>query len=210
MGHPHWPLFDLAIRTPRVELRYPDDSLLAEMATLAMGEIHPPETMPFGKPWTDVPAEHRGRGAMVFVWRTRASWSAEEWHCPFVTIVEGRVVGMQSIQAHRFRQTRTVTSGSWLGLSHQGRGIGKEMRAAVIQLAFVGLDALRCESAAFEDNLASLGVSRALGYVDNGDVIHPRRDGASRMINLVLPRDAWTPRDDVAISGLDACRDMFG
>lgn len=32
MAHPHWPLFDVAVRTPRLELRYPDDELLFELA----------------------------------------------------------------------------------------------------------------------------------------------------------------------------------
>ena len=27
MAHPYWPLFDLQVRTPRLELRYPDDEL---------------------------------------------------------------------------------------------------------------------------------------------------------------------------------------
>jgi PPOX class probable F420-dependent enzyme len=35
MGHPYWPLFDVVIRTPRLEVRYPDDSLLIELATVA-------------------------------------------------------------------------------------------------------------------------------------------------------------------------------
>ena len=36
---------------------------------------------------------------------------------------------------------RTVGTGSWLGRPYQGRGIGKEMRGAVLALAFDGLGA---------------------------------------------------------------------
>jgi RimJ/RimL family protein N-acetyltransferase len=43
-----------------------------------------------------------------------------------------------------------------------------QMRAAVLALAFDGLEAQSAVSAAFEDNPASLGVSRKLGYRDDG------------------------------------------
>jgi len=68
------------------------------------------------------------------------------------------------------------------------------------------------ESGAFEDNVASQAVSRKLGYVENGDAIHARRDGAGRIIRLLLTREAWEPnrRDDIVIEGLDACRELFG
>ena len=40
MTHPYWPLFDLVVRTPRLELRPPDDSMLVELARCA-GDIFP-------------------------------------------------------------------------------------------------------------------------------------------------------------------------
>ena len=54
-----WPLFDLVVRTPRLELRYPDDELAAEIAELTAEPIHDPATMPFSIAWTDGPPEHR-------------------------------------------------------------------------------------------------------------------------------------------------------
>ncbi len=59
-------------------------------------------------------------------------------------------------------------TGSWLGRRYQGRGIGTQMRAAVLHLAFGGLGAQQAVSAAFEDNPASLRVSRKLGCRDDG------------------------------------------
>ena len=35
-----WPLFDLVVRTPRLELRYPDDDLVYELAALTAEPIH--------------------------------------------------------------------------------------------------------------------------------------------------------------------------
>ena len=55
---------------------------------------------------------------------------------------------------------RSVATGSWLGLRHQGHGIGKEMRAAVLHFAFAGLGAIEALSGAWDDNKPSLGVER--------------------------------------------------
>jgi len=208
----HWPLLDLAVRTPRVELRYPTEDLLLELAELATGPIHPPETMPFTAAWSDAPPEVRARGLLQFHWRQRAGWDAAAWHLPLVTMVDGEVVGTQALLADAFAALLTVSSGSWLGMAHHGRGLGTEMRAAVLHLAFAGLGAERAESAAFDDNPASLGVSRSLGYVDNGDQLHARRGQAGRVVRLLLTREAWEARrrDDIEIEGLEACLELFG
>jgi hypothetical protein len=120
---------------------------------------------------------------------------------------EGRLVGMQEMVAVDFPYLRTVNSASWLGLPHQGRGIGKEMRAAILQLAFVGIGALRAESDAFHDNDRSNGVSCSLGYEPNGTVIARRPSGGAMMDRHLLTREAWEPRrrDDIEIDGLSPC-----
>src|SRR5688572_12379914 len=48
----HWPMFDLRIRTPRLELRYPSDDDLALLVALLDEPIHDPDFMPFLIPWT--------------------------------------------------------------------------------------------------------------------------------------------------------------
>ena len=72
-----------------------------------------------------------------------------------------RLIGAQDVRAHDFAVLRTVSTGSWLGREHQGRGRGREMRAAVLHLAFAGLGCLIAQTAAYADNGPSLGVSRA-------------------------------------------------
>jgi RimJ/RimL family protein N-acetyltransferase len=64
----------------------------------------------------------------------------------------------------------------WIGLEYQGQGIGTEMRAAVLYLAFAGLGADYALSGAFTDNPASLAVSRKLGYGEDGVDREVRRD----------------------------------
>ena len=210
MGHPYWPLFDLRVRTPRLELRPPDDDVAVELARIAAQGIHDPATMPFMIPFTDQASPQLERSSLQYLWRTRAEWSPEKWALPLAVIADGTVVGLQDVNAEAFPTLRTVRTGSWLGRAHQGQGIGKEMRAAVLHLAFAGLGAASAYSGAWHDNAASLGVSRALGYLDNGDVMAIRRDKADRMINLTLPRERWQRRDDIVIEGLEPCLEMFG
>jgi RimJ/RimL family protein N-acetyltransferase len=111
-----------------------------------------------------------------------------------------------------FAIKRQVGTGSWLGQGYQGHGLGKEMRAAILHLAFAGLGAVRATSGAFEDNAASLAVSRALDYVENGDDIGAPRGTPVRQIRLLLTRENWEKnrRADIQIHGLEPCLPMFG
>lgn len=210
MGHPYWPLFDLRVRTPRLELRLVDDELAVELAALVGKGIHDPEFMPFTTPWTDLEPPLLQRNALQYWWHVRSQWKPENWALSMAVLHEGQAVGIQDVLAERFATLRTVNTGSWLGRAHQGQGIGKEMRAAVLHLAFEGLGAVMAYSGAYEDNAASRGVSRALGYEENGDVIAIRRDKAGRIINLKLPREKWQRRDDITIEHLEPCLEMFG
>ena len=114
--------------------------------------------------------------------------------------------------AKNFERLRTVETGSWLGRQHQGQGLGKEMRAAILHLAFEGLGAIEAMSGAFHDNRASLATSQSLGYTENGDRLMLRRDRPDRILDLKLDRATWASRrrDDIEIEGLEACLEMFG
>ena len=214
MDHPHWPLFDLRIRTPRLELRPDWDDGVAELATVAASGVHDPATMPFGIPWTDADAGGPlERGMYQYYWRQRADWTPQKWTCSLLVSLDGRLVGAQGILASDFAKTRVVETGSWLGRAHQGRGIGTEMRAAALHLAFACLGAQRALSGAWHDNKASLQVSRRLGYVDNGEDIKLRRGEPDRMISLVLTRREWEEHrfaGRVEVSGLEPCLPLFG
>ena len=71
MGHAHWPLFDLEVRTPRLTLRYIDDELGAALVDLAAQGIHDPDFMPFAMPWTDVAPDEFGANCFRYWWRCR-------------------------------------------------------------------------------------------------------------------------------------------
>jgi len=211
MAHPHWPLFDLRVRTPRVELRYPSDDDLVLIADLAAEGIHDPDTMPFYVPWSRAESPELERGVLQHMWSWRASLSPDDWGLPFVVVEEAELVGVQLLFAVQFPVTRSVETGSWLVQRAQGRGLGKEMRAAVLHFAFEGLDAVEAYSASFEDNPASQAVSRANGYEANGTVLLAREGRPARNLKWILTRDRWLEarRDDIEIRGLEPCRPLL-
>ena len=105
-----------------------------------------------------------------------------------------------------------MSTGSWLGLGHQRQGIGTEMRAAVLHLAFAGLGAKYAVSSANSDNAASLGVSRKLGYALDGITRQVSRGHPLTNVRFRLDRQTWAERAvvPVGIAGLDPCLPMFG
>jgi RimJ/RimL family protein N-acetyltransferase len=208
----HWPLFDLRIRTPWLELRYPNDAECALLADLAREPVHDPDAMPFSTPWTRTPSPERERRALQFWWGLRAGLSADDWTLPFAVFEHGTPVGAQDVRGVGFPVTRSVVTGSWLVQRVQGRGIGKEMRAAVLHLAFAGLGAIEAHTSAFEDNPASQGVTRALGYEPNGSRIDDREGAPARHLEYVLRREVWAaaPRTDIVIEGLAPCLALLG
>lgn len=212
MGREFWPLFQLRVRTPRVELRPPTDDDLFALVALAGKGVHDPATMPFTTPWTDAPSPERERGALQFFWRTRAEWAPDRWQCILAVETGGEIVGVQDVGATDFAVMREVVTGSWLGMAYQGRGIGKEMRAAVLHFAFAGLGAEYALSGAFHDNLASRGVSEALGYETVGRERKLRRRAPDWTVEYRMSRDVWEARrrGDITIEGLEPCLDLFG
>lgn len=213
MPRPPWPLFDLELTTPRLTLRVPTDDDLPGLLDAVDAGIHDPSVMPFSFAWTDVAPEERRLKALQHWWAERANWSADEWHLGLAVFYEGAPVGIQEVFAVRFPLFKEVSTGSWLTQGVQGQGIGKEMRAAVLHLAFEGLGATYAHSGAFAHNAASLGVSRAMGYRENGRHRGAPRGEPMERVDLVLSREEWMARRDAwpapTIVGLDACLSMF-
>jgi RimJ/RimL family protein N-acetyltransferase len=208
-----WPLFDLILTTPRLQLRYASDADLQTLAGFRReGMVISKGEEPFdGDSTFYMDSPEAQRKALMGERGARARTDPDWWHLSFAVVAHGSVIGQQNITGIEFRQRRTVNSFSYLARTHQGQGLGREMRSAVLQLAFE-LGAMRAESDAFADNGASLGVSRALGYQPNGSMISARPSGGALMLRLVLTRDLWeaTRRPDVRISGLGPCLSVLG
>jgi RimJ/RimL family protein N-acetyltransferase len=207
-----WPLYDLRVRSGDLELRYPTEAELPAFADLVEAGLHPPGEMPFGIAWTAAPTAQRNLSSYQWWMGSRARWSVDDWVLTLGVWEAGTPVGFQDVRAERFPVFRTVHTGSWLGTAFQGRGIGKQMRQAVLALAFDHLGARVAETSAFVDNHASNRVSLGVGYEKNGfGELAPQ--GVPRQTQLFrMTADGWRsrPRPDVLVEGLDGCRAMFG
>ncbi|MFN0145507.1 MAG: hypothetical protein ACKVT1_03275 [Dehalococcoidia bacterium] len=109
-----WPLFDLAIKTPRLELRYATDELLLGLVDVA-DDVISPGTMPFDGDASFYDLSSAGRRRwLAGQWGARARTSPAWWVLVFAVVVEGRPVGTQEITGANFSALRTVDTFSWL------------------------------------------------------------------------------------------------
>jgi RimJ/RimL family protein N-acetyltransferase len=201
------PLRTLRLRTPRLELRLPRHDELVELFRVAEAGIHPPDEMPFGRAWTD--ELDLGR-FLEFHESALATWTPERWDLHLVTFLDGKPIGSQGLHGYSFGLTREVGSGSWLGMPYQGRGLGTEQRAAVLELAFAGLGARAAHSGALVHNLASQRVSEKLGYrFAFEDTVSPRGEPVPHR-NYRLAREDWRSPVSVEIEGLEPALPLFG
>jgi RimJ/RimL family protein N-acetyltransferase len=205
----NYPLFDVRVSTPRIELRVATDDLLDELAEIVRaGKTHaepPPydDPMSLYEPDPDVRVTKWLRG----IWRRRGMVEADAWRLYFVVMVDGRPVGEQTLLGVNFSTLGTVTTFSWLSVDERGHGYGHEMRAAILHLAFEGLGAKEAGSDAFVDNKASNAVSQGLGYEPNGSEWATRLGEPALLNRWRLTRDNWEQhrRDDIELHNTESC-----
>lgn len=203
---PH-PLTRLRVRTPRLELRLGTDSELRALGRVALAGIHDPDTMPFETPWTDDVTEET---VTAFHRAQLAAFAPGAWSLPLVVFHRGQPVGIQSVAAERFAETRRVSTGSWLGKDWQGQGLGTEMRAAVLHLAFGGLAARVALSGAIQGNPPSLAVSRKLGYEVVGSHLVSPRGAPVEHTDLELRAEHFRSPVPVELVALAPLLPLFG
>ncbi|MEY4173524.1 MAG: hypothetical protein RI900_689, partial [Actinomycetota bacterium] len=199
--------------TPRLQLVPIDDDIATRLAALAAEGIHDPVSMPFAVPWTDAPSPELERNALRFHWRNRAELSSSAWALNFGVVVDGALVGSTGMVANGFTEHRSLETGSWLGRSFQGRGIGREMRIATLHLGFDGFGARVATTAAFDDNPASLGVTRSLGYVHTATVLKERRGTMAASMRFEMSSAHFAQhvrRADVELHGVADCLPLLG
>jgi RimJ/RimL family protein N-acetyltransferase/ribosomal protein S18 acetylase RimI-like enzyme len=207
---PH-PLTRLRVRTPRLELRLATRAELRALGELAQRGIHDPAVMPFGVAWTD-DSDRPGfvdEGIEHHEARLR-EWQPGDWTLNLIAFHRGRPVGVQSVRGERFAEQRTVDTGSWLGREFQGQGLGTEMRAAALHLAFQGLGATLATSGAIEGNRQSLGVSRKLGYEIVGAHLVSPRGVPVEHTDLELRSENFRSPVDVELVALEPLLPLFG
>ena len=208
-----WPTFALRVTTARLSLRLPNEAELGQLARLAGSGIHGPDERPFLTPWTEGSPLDRAHGVLQAHWDQLANWQVQSWSLGLGVFAEAdEPIGLIMLHARDFPVVREVATTSWLGVAYQGRGFGTEARAGALTLAFDHLHAEAALSEAFQDNHASQAVSRKLGYEPDGISRDARGDEALVSDRLRLTADNWrtTPRPSAEVTGLEACRHMFG
>jgi len=212
MTHRYWPLFDLRLRIGDLELRPMTEADLTPLADELPEDL---EQDPAATTY-DVGDARVRRGVVLHqgYWKHYGSWRPEAWRLNFVVREGGRLTGVQELEGNDFATLRTVDTSSYLRVDARRRGLGKAMRAAVLALAFGPLGAEVAITSAWQDNHASLGVSRSLGYQPNGESRMDRGgNGVDVLSHLLLKRDAWLASrqaEGVEIDGFDPCRPFFG
>ena len=209
-----WPISGIRVRSGDLELRYLDDEHLLELARLAGDGVHAPDAMPFVVPWTRGTPTEVARSVLAYQWAARASTSPQKWNLELAVVRAGEVLGSQAVMASNFPVLRTAETGSWLGLRHQGQGVGTRMRLMVLHLLFEGLGGLRATTSAFADNAASNGVTRRIGYAENGVDVVDREGRPAESLRYVLDRATWDARPaalrpDVTLAGIQAVREQL-
>ncbi len=207
-----WPIFGLVLTTSRLELRVAREDELVALAELAGVGVHAPGERPFLTPWTEGTPADRALNVLRGQWDDLASWDAGDWCLGLGVFAGGEPIGQVSLRARDFPVTRQVRTSSWLGLEFQGRGYGTEARTALLALAFDHLGATDALTEVFQDNHASQGVSRKLGYEPDGISVDARDGEALISDRLRLTRRAWQARERPAVEvrGLGACLPAFG
>ncbi len=207
-----WPLHDLLLTTPRLRLRPVRDEDLPGLVAASLAGIHDPHRMPFAVPWTREEPRTIALNTALNVWRHRTEVSPDEWSVSFAVLLDARVVGRQDVRARHFLDLKTVETGSWLTKAQQGKGLGKEMRAAVLLWSFDHLGAECAETAAFDGNAASQGVTESLGYRRNGERLKRIAPGETavsheyRLRREEFKRPEWV----LQVEGHDEVARLFG
>jgi RimJ/RimL family protein N-acetyltransferase len=208
--HRYWPLFDVRLTTGDLELAPMTEADLEATAAIVPDDL---ELNPAATGYRGV-EERTWRGLVVHqeYWKAMGTWSPDDWEVYFVVRRAGEVLGLQGLEGPDFRSLRTVDTSSWLAAPARGQGVGKSMRRAVLALAFDHLGAQAAITSAWHDNHASLAVSRALGYRDNGESFLARGEAPDTLVHLRMTRADWLAgggAPDVQVEGLAPALPLF-
>ena len=204
------PLLALRITAGPVELRGITDDLLGPIADLAL-DIHDRDVMPFFGPWSLSPAQDMPRVVAQYYWGLRAAFSPAKWSADFAVFYDGVLVGCQGFSTADYLVLRSGETGSWLGRSFQGQGIGTAMRQVICAFLIDHVDAEHITSAAYADNPASLAVSRKTGYTDNGSEPFNRMGKPATLRRIALaPANLIRYKHELTVEGLPEFRTSIG
>lgn len=213
-----WPPFGLRIESPRLVLRQVRETDFPAYVAAASSGIMPTGRNSFASPWDENSPEDIAKNSLSWLWSKRPSIGPDSWYFMLAVFTrnedgsEGQLIGMQDSWAEEYRVLRTVQSASWLRADAQGRGYGKEQRAAMLMWAFDHFGADFAESGAYDWNEPSKRVSEALGYFQCGTrrVTDAHGKQAEWEVQYRMPRnDFLRPGWTVEVAGNEVLKDFM-
>ncbi|MCU4298887.1 N-acetyltransferase [Brevibacterium permense] len=203
-----WPPFALHLRSHDMELSPVKDADIPELAQIARGGVRRDGIEAFLVNWDSGTDEQVARSLAQYHWSTRANFTIDEWTIEFTVRVNGRAIGVQGVNGHRFPLTKTVSTASWLALPEQDRGYGTRMRRMIIETFTSYFGASRFDTAYFDGNDASRRVSEKLGYSPNGDrsVVGQNGTALTEHHMVLRSKDYVRTDNDLQVTGADAFR----
>ncbi len=204
-----WPLHGIRLTTPDLALTAMAEPDLPLVLSLLPADL---DLNPHATTYAGLGREANRRAVvMQGYWRALGLWSPSDWMLPFVVRRAGEVIGVQWLEGPDYLTDHTVDSSSWLVPGERGRGLGRQMRAAVLDLAFGPLGAEAAISSAVTANAASLGVSQSLGYHATHTSVLPHSGEVLQHVRL--ERDAWRAgraAGTTTLECVDAALPFFG
>lgn len=204
-----WPFGDLTIQGHELTLRPVRDADLTDFVSIFPDDFELDPTYP---PLAGIPtADDRERRLVQSIWRHRGCWSFDDWALDFGVWRGNQPLGIQTVEGTRFPCERTVDTASWIAKPFRGKGFGVQARELALSFAFEQLAAEKAITSAVVTNHASLGVSRHLGYRDNGVRPHDTGTETVELQHLVMSRPDWAKqhRNPITVSGFESCRPFF-
>jgi len=105
------------------------------------------------------------------VWRKRLADIPDNMHV-LVAEIEGEVVGSLALETMVSKRRRHVASfGVSVKAASQGKGVGRALITAALDLADNWLDIRRIEITAYTDNTGAIGLYKSLGFVIEGEMV---------------------------------------
>jgi RimJ/RimL family protein N-acetyltransferase len=213
-----WPLFGLSMAHRDLRLREATDDDVVVLASVVeegivdAGDEHFMPRLLLGRAAT---REERFANFLKYHWERRSATAPEKWDLSLAVVLDGAVVGSQAVHTTNFPVLREVHTGSYLARHVQGRGVGKRMRAMVLELSFGYFGAQWATSGFVDGNERSRRISVRLGYEADGIEVLGGAEQAVESHRLRLSRTRWLENrpswlDDVRVAGVEAAAAFLG